>query len=51
MYIEKPDEFSNREFGLSMSTESRVARLDLSSEDCNFYVYMMTTEQTKRNIL
>ena len=39
MYIEKPKEGSEQEFGLSMSTESRVARLDLSLEDCEFYVY------------
>lgn len=37
MYIEKPKDGSEQEFGLSMSSESNKAKLDLS--DKNWYVY------------
>ncbi|MBT7431766.1 DEAD/DEAH box helicase family protein [bacterium] len=39
MYIEKPDEFSTAEYGLSMKNESNVSRLDLAQDDCSFYAY------------
>ena len=40
MFIEEPDRNSEKEFGLSMNTESRKVRLNLTQQpDCNFYVY------------
>lgn len=39
MYIEKPEDTSEKEFGISMSTEQTKIPLDLSESQCDFYVY------------